>query len=1113
MSEYHINLHRTPEPSVRVGRSLSAQKQTHLRSSEGDGNYPMHNERLHQSMGGGLDSRSTNQSATQGGGKDDSAINYGRDDRVVAKPYYPNKSSSFHIESTTAMPKRSPSLHHNNNTERVNVAAADDIAKRLLTLNAWGKTKLHEAQNQNQPKADLVPIRETVNEATNYCSSSSPNINGKGNNNKTMGFGATVIPPPPPPPPPPPRPTSLSAGRVAQQPLRENHVGASQPSADSKKNSSLPSMRTDNSNTFEQTNAVNDDRLPNNRCNNKPPNLLHASFSSACSGSGGESSGKEKESNIIKPSPGKESGEPVVKGILHKNTNNKINGRSMYTNVNNQKGTDMASSQPNIEENEVTTSQFNKFASMSLNDLDKPLNKNMKGNNKSDNNNKHEELNHSSMSVSNVTGFSPRPIRITQFDDSLESPNNSDNKSPGTSRYKGMTTTTTTESFVNSIREGIIPLPFEKITKTSNNNIMLPMSSTPRESTPLTSIYKPPQNKTPASAATSATSDRIVESLPDTVDKKGRCLRHPNIKLFKKKTLRGGYEMIRESCPNCIEEAPYESLWRGRAKTKLVKTKQCDGPPRDSFASGGERSSSGSIDNEISNPGRSRSVDSLGRMGSAIRSVSRERRSRSKSKERRVQDTIYKPQTKSVHLAKRTVRPHPPPPPPPQSSRRASGDLSPPTPSRRIDRGRQRRPSGAISVNSMNSEHTPASVQDQSSPINESKSLFEKGIDTLSSLQNRTRSSSRKRREAKSTASARSARSAHDESFAASHQSLGQHGSGILSISDTGLKLSPHSTKKSVANVSEHGPKLHSSSGRANVKANVSSSEASKKLKFDKKTGRCKYHPSVILAKKSKFSKGWDIIKDGCPFCIEARSETSDQFGEISKKMMSALLGGAPVDTTKAYPSPVESYDASKSETSDRSKRHKSSSHKQQVQVVDSYPRKEDGSRVPERVSRMPYTAPWGESGWYTGEVNSSGKPHGNGRMRCKTGKSIGGEWTNGYSEEFLENKGRIKSGFGTNVAPWKEDPRLTGGSSGAGHTAQAQSSNKQQPPLYQGQQYQQQQPQPYYGGMPYMPVAYGQPMYYPSTAPQQQRQQPQQQQQQQQTGDPNAYHPGYHQS
>ena len=496
MSEYHNNLHRTSEPERVGGGPLSAQQQTqHRRSSEGDCN-PMHNERLHQSVGSGLDSRYTNQSA-QGGGKDDSAINYGRNDRVVAKPStYPSKSSSFHIESKAVMPVRSPSLQYNNT--RVDVAIADDIAKRLLTLNALGRSKL-QREAQNQQKADLVPSRETAKPIVieaNYCSS--PKSNGKGNNNKTMGFG---VPPPPPPPPPPPRPStaSSSAGR-AQQSLRENnnaHVGASQqPSAEPKKNSSPPSMRTDKSNTDGQTNAVNDDRLSNNRCNNKPPNLLHASFSSACSGSGGESSGKEKESSNIKPLI-PVGGDPVVKGILHnnnvKNNNNNNNGR-MYTNVNNQKVMDMASSQPNIEEDEITTSQFNKFASMSLNDLDKPLNKNMKGNNKTDNNsNKHEEFTHSLMS----TGFTPRPIRITQFDDNLESPNNNnDNKSPGTPRYKGMTTTTTTESFVNSIREGIKPLPFEKSNNTSNNdNIVHPMSSTPRgESTPLTSIYKPRQN-------------------------------------------------------------------------------------------------------------------------------------------------------------------------------------------------------------------------------------------------------------------------------------------------------------------------------------------------------------------------------------------------------------------------------------------------------------------------------------------------------------------------------------------------------------------------------------------------------------------------------------------
>mmetsp|Transcript_27030 Transcript_27030/g.49129 ORF Transcript_27030/g.49129 Transcript_27030/m.49129 type:complete len:225 (+) Transcript_27030:1-675(+) len=95
------------------------------------------------------------------------------------------------------------------------------------------------------------------------------------------------------------------------------------------------------------------------------------------------------------------------------------------------------------------------------------------------------------------------------------------------------------------------------------------------------------------------------------------------------------------------------------------------------------------------------------------------------------------------------------------------------------------------------------------------------------------------------------------------------------------------------------------------------------------------------------------------------------------------------------------------------------------MDVNDQLPFDDKISRL--RVSRMPYTTPWGESGWYTGEVDSSSrKPHGHGRMRCKTGNQIEGEWTNGYSLEFLEKNGRLKSGFGTNIAPWKDDPRCS---------------------------------------------------------------------------------------
>jgi hypothetical protein len=73
-------------------------------------------------------------------------------------------------------------------------------------------------------------------------------------------------------------------------------------------------------------------------------------------------------------------------------------------------------------------------------------------------------------------------------------------------------------------------------------------------------------------------------------------------------------------------------------------------------------------------------------------------------------------------------------------------------------------------------------------------------------------------------------------------------------------------------------------------------------------------------------------------------------------------------------------------------------------------------------VQKMPYTTPWGESGWYTGEVNDGGKPHGQGRMRIKTGNIVDGNWINGYSEEYLEKQKRMKSGFGTNIAKWKQN-------------------------------------------------------------------------------------------
>jgi hypothetical protein len=38
-------------------------------------------------------------------------------------------------------------------------------------------------------------------------------------------------------------------------------------------------------------------------------------------------------------------------------------------------------------------------------------------------------------------------------------------------------------------------------------------------------------------------------------------------------------------------------------------------------------------------------------------------------------------------------------------------------------------------------------------------------------------------------------------------------------------------------------------------------------------------------------------------------------------------------------------------------------------------------------VSKMPFKMPWGQSGWYSGEVDHFGIPDGKGRMRLKSGE------------------------------------------------------------------------------------------------------------------------------
>jgi len=328
---------------------------------------------------------------------------------------------------------------------------------------------------------------------------------------------------------------------------------------------------------------------------------------------------------------------------------------------------------------------------------------------------------------------------------------------------------------------------------------------------------------------------------------------------------------------------------------------------------------------------------------------------------------------------------------------------------------RRRAPSAASDVNqSPNAQkssvfeikHSPTT---QKSSVFESKSIFDKGKEKLSSLHDRARSSSRKRSQQGS--------SFHEELVATSHN---EYAMEVLASAS-----------------SDHEVNLSSKTSKKRAVAN--------KCKFDKKTGRCKKHPSVILAKKSSFSKGWDYIRDGCPLCaeIETKDEAGDEFNEISKKKMNALLGRtgskvkaqsfdalSPSDNNNAggefrstnnnRPSPRKMSNEIRKEDVKAFCRN-SPVHNSQ-EIIDKIMTPQDDDASPARVSRMPYTTPCGKSGRYTGFVNNSGQPHGQGRMRYKNGTQSEGEWVNGYSEEYLENKNRMKKGFGTNVAKWKEN-------------------------------------------------------------------------------------------
>ncbi|KAL3805922.1 hypothetical protein HJC23_007883 [Cyclotella cryptica] len=448
------------------------------------------------------------------------------------------------------------------------------------------------------------------------------------------------------------------------------------------------------------------------------------------------------------------------------------------------------------------------------------------------------------------------------------------------------------------------------------------------------------------------------ESLPSTCDKKGRCIHHSSVRLYKKQLL-GGFQLVLESCPLCADET---------------------------------------VTDELSHQ------TSLSRPTIVIkRSLSADRR-RSKSMERKSSTEYIR--SSSLERKVSLLKNSPPSPTRPRLSRGAASesDACPrlPNASSFLEDKRSKYleigPSSEYS-RSLSSERNAASSK--GSPIHASrpklsrkalsesdtawnsqsespfigddhgsKSILERGLGKLSLLHGKDRSSSRHRGGSDGTTNRSSSRSRSDATSPSHH----------------GQKSKP-------------------------------------KRQFDS-TGRCKKHPSIILARKKPFSKGWDTIRDSCPFCDEAGSEIS---ASKMKSLLSREKGGATANDFNASHQSITSSSSCVRSTTEAVRR------KNSLDKFDypnsSKPRKSKErlsvDRMPtdaSRVQKMPYTTPWGESGWYTGEVDDTLKPHGQGRMRYKTGYVFDGSWINGYSEQYLEKQKRMKSGFGSNVAPWKQN-------------------------------------------------------------------------------------------
>ena len=485
-----------------------------------------------------------------------------------------------------------------------------------------------------------------------------------------------------------------------------------------------------------------------------------------------------------------------------------------------------------------------------------------------------------------------------------------------------------------------------------------------------------------------------AESLPSHCDKKGQCVFHPHIRLYKKGLL-GGFSLVRSVCPLC--ELQNMNLPAADKHQYVQQNQKISIRIKKSTSSDGKRttSSDSKRSNSVGSSGRKKVSGSCAAMTEYERSMSE------------YESICVERGTAFLEKSFRST-----------STKRS---LAPQGKKLLVNKGRSESVTGScvkgeyggrsLAVN----DHLNARMESpRGNRICDKSSNKESAENSMSHGKKRKDNSRLSEIETSSLRSSMSmVESSHDDSQLKVSTDASDSVQGTTSILDKGLeKLSLLKNRSSSRNKSTSGSLANRSIGSVTIASKNSKTRQKGKL-FDS-TGRCKCHPSIIIAKKRPFANGWDMIRDYCPLCAESESGFhllgSESNGE--RELQELNTTSAELTNSKFRSRSASRMDAlHRSENSARSR----SSSRCKPSAFDNMP-----SQAP-RVEKMPYITPSKEPGWYTGEVNDCRLPNGRGRMRTKTGNILEGNWISGCFEEHIDTIRKMKSGFGTNVAPWKQ--------------------------------------------------------------------------------------------